>query len=154
MAREIVSSCRYRGGSRGFSSSPRAGRYGETSMARHVQDSDAHVAVIAMIEDPAALDEIEAIAAVEGLDGVFVGRADLAVALGANEVTDLAIQTAAELIVRAARNAGKPACMMVSGASEGQTWRAKGVSAFVVSSDQGFLRQAALRAHDEFSTLR
>ena len=42
----------------------------------HVDKSDASVTVIAMIEDPEALEVIDDIVAVEGLDGVFIGRGD------------------------------------------------------------------------------
>ena len=36
-----------------------------------------------MIEDPEALDQIDAIAAVDGIGGLFIGRGDLTVAFGA-----------------------------------------------------------------------
>ena len=52
-------------------------------MWTNVDASDAATTVIAMIEDPEALDEIDAIVAVEGLDGFFIGRGDLTVAFGA-----------------------------------------------------------------------
>ena len=80
-AREIVAASRYRGGKRGFSGSPRAGRYGGAGMAQHIELQDKTVTVIAMIEDPEALDDIDAIVAVDGLDGFFIGRGDLTVAL-------------------------------------------------------------------------
>ena len=38
--------------------------------------------------------------------------------------------------------ASKPCCIMVASAAEAQAWMKLGASAFIVSSDQGFLRQA------------
>lgn len=153
-AREIVSACRYRKGRRGFSNSPRAGGYGELGIWDHVDRADASVTVIAMIEDPEALDEIDAIVETEGLDGVFIGRGDLTVALAASGPSDPRVRLAAEKIVTAARRAGKPVCLMVASAAEAEEWRTLGASAFIVSSDQGFMRQAASRLHGEFGRLR
>jgi staphyloferrin B biosynthesis citrate synthase len=153
-AREVVAACRYRGGKRGFSNSPRAGGYGALGIWDHVDASDSSVTVIAMIEDPEALDDIDAIVGVEGLDGFFVGRGDLTVALGAKGLADPAVRSAAEKIIKAAATVAKPVCIMAAGAQEGQEWRELGVSAFIVSSDQGFMRQAAAKTHSDFAALR
>ena len=82
-AREIAAACRYQGGRRGYSGSPRHAGYGATGMWKTVDAADAATIVIAQIEDPEALDEIDAIVAVDGIDALFIGRGDLAVALGA-----------------------------------------------------------------------
>jgi 2-keto-3-deoxy-L-rhamnonate aldolase RhmA len=153
-AREIVAACRYRGGRRGYSGSPRAGGYGATPMWKHVDAADAAVTVIAMIEDPEALDDIEAIAGVDGLDGVFIGRGDLTVALGAASNDAPAVQAAVERVMTAMRAANKPICVMVGGKAEASAFRQLGASAFIVSSDQGFMRRAAAQTFDEFSTLK
>jgi 2-keto-3-deoxy-L-rhamnonate aldolase RhmA len=120
----------------------------------HVDRADATATVIAMIEDPEALDDIDAIVAVEGLDEVFVGRGDLTVALGAKDLADPLVRAAAEKIIAAARKIGKPVCLMVADAAEAQEWRRLGVSAFIVSSDQGFMRQAAAKVRSDFAALR
>jgi 2-keto-3-deoxy-L-rhamnonate aldolase RhmA len=152
-ARDIVAACRYRGGRRGFSASPRAGGYGAVPMWEHVKNSDAAVTCIAMIEDPEALDEIDEIVAVDGLDGVFIGRGDLTVAFGAADSGAPEIRAACERIVGAAQKAGKPVCVMVGSASEAKSFRAMGASAFIVASDQAFMRQAAQKALSEFATV-
>jgi staphyloferrin B biosynthesis citrate synthase len=152
-ARDVVAACRYRGGRRGFSNSPRAGGYGAVPMWRHVEAADATVTCIAMIEDPEALDEIERIVAVDGLDGVFIGRGDLTVALGAADAGAPEIRSACERILAAADKAGKPVCVMVGSAREAEGFRAMGASAFIVASDQAFMRQAAQKALSEFAAL-
>ena len=83
--REVAAACRYRGGKRGLQL-PAAG-HGGRSVWQHVDAADAEATVIAMIEDPEALDEIEAIAAVDGVHGFFIGRGDLTVAPGAPAMT-------------------------------------------------------------------
>jgi 2-keto-3-deoxy-L-rhamnonate aldolase RhmA len=119
-----------------------------------VDQADAAVTVIAMIEDPEALDDIDAIVAVDGLDGFFIGRSDLTVALGAPSPADPRVRSAAEQIVAAARHVGKPVCLMVASAAEAQEWLAIGATAFIVSSDQGFMRQAASKMLGDFADLR
>lgn len=73
-AREVAAMCRYRG-CRGFATSTRAGGYTAVPMWQHIRASDDAVTVIAQIEDPEALDEIDAIAAVEGIDSCSSGAA-------------------------------------------------------------------------------
>ena len=104
-ATEIASWSRYRGGRRGYSGSARAGRYGATPMWTNVDLSDAQTTVIAMIEDPEALDTIDAIASVDGIDGFFIGRGDLTVSLGAASASAAEVQDAVRRISCAARSA-------------------------------------------------
>ena len=153
-AQEAVALCRYRGGRRGFSNTTRAGDYGGRGMWPHVDAQDAAVTVIAMIEDPEALECLDAILATPDLDGAFIGRGDLTVALGAATLNAPETQAATEKILAAARRAGKPVCIMVASAAEAQEWMKLGASAFIVSSDQGFLRQAAARTVADFVPLK
>ncbi|NLR99942.1 aldolase [Rhizobium sp. P38BS-XIX] len=144
-ARELVAACRYRGGRRGFSAVTRAGGYGAHAMWKHIDEADAGVAAIAMIEDPAGVDNIADIVAVEGLDAVFIGRGDLTVAYGVSTREDPAIVSAVNRIIDAARHAGKPVWMMVETIKDIAPLTSKGASSFIVSSDQGMLRNAALQ---------
>lgn len=150
----IARACRYRGGSRGFSNSPRAGDYGGMGLAQHIAVQDEAVTVIAMIEDPEAIEEIDAIVAVDGIDGFFIGRGDLAVALGETAQDAAPVRAATEKVIAAAGRAGKPVCIMTASPSEAADLKALGVSAFIVASDQAFMRQAAVSALKDFSTLR
>lgn len=153
-ARDMAEACRYRGGRRGFSNSPRAGRYGGFGMWPHVDRQDAAVVAIAMIEDPEALPEVDAILATEGLDGVFIGRSDLAVAMNAPGPDAPVVRSIVEAVCAAARGAGKPVCLMVGSAAEARGYRELGASAFIVASDQAFLRQAASAMLESLGTLR
>ncbi len=153
-ARDIVAATHYHGGKRGFSNSPRAGDYGSASMAQHVVAQDAAVTVIAMIEDPEAIDDITNIVAVDGIDGIFVGRGDLAIALGETAQDAPRVRAATEKVIAAARAVRKPVCIMVASAAEAAAFKSLGVSAFIASSDQGFMRQAATKALIDFATLR
>jgi 2-keto-3-deoxy-L-rhamnonate aldolase RhmA len=148
-AREVAEMCRYRGGSRGYATSTRAGRYTGVPMWRHIADSDASTVFVAQIEDPVALDEVDAIAAVEGVDGLFIGRGDLTAAFGDQTKDPPAVRKAVERISEAARNAGKSISVYVGNAAEAAWLNSLGANVFVLSSDQGFLRHAAAAGLDD-----
>lgn len=152
-ARQVVSAGRYRGGKRGFSNSPRAGGYGRLGLWDHVAAADEAATLIAMIEDPEALDDIDAIAGVDGLDGFFIGRGDLTVALNADGPGADAVRDATIRIAEAGRAAGKTVCAMTPGGDDARWLGELGVSAMIVASDQAFMRQAAARAINEFKEL-
>lgn len=152
-AQEIARACRFRGGRRGFSNTTRAGNFGAVGVWPHVDAQDASVTFIAMIEDPEALDEIDAIVATEGLDGVFIGRGDLTVALGAPAMDAPEIMATCEKIIAAAKKVGKPVAMMVANADDANRFHKMGATTFIVASDQGFMRQAALKAYADISAV-
>ncbi|MET0498679.1 MAG: aldolase/citrate lyase family protein [Steroidobacteraceae bacterium] len=152
IARSVVGGARYRGGHRGFSSSPRAGRYGGASIWEHVDRGDANTAVVAMIEDPEALSIVDSIAAVDGIDALFIGRGDLTVALNAPSPDSPPIREAVERIAASGRAQGKALCVHTGriDAAEIAWMRGLGVTAFIVSSDQGLMRTAATNVLSEF----
>jgi staphyloferrin B biosynthesis citrate synthase len=152
-AREVAAACRYRGGKRGYSGSPRSAGYGSDKMWSYVDRADAEVTVIAQIEDPEALAEIDAIATVDGIDALFIGRGDLTCAMGAKTNDAPEVRAAVDRISAAARAAGKPIAVFVGGLPEATWLKGCGASAFVVSSDQGFLRRAGAAALSEIRSL-
>jgi 2-keto-3-deoxy-L-rhamnonate aldolase RhmA len=155
-ARDVVAEARYRGGRRGFTNSSRAGRYGAAGFHEHVAAGDSQSAVLAMVEDVAALAVLPDIMAVPGLDAVFIGRGDLSTALGVDSPSAPPVVEATEKIAAAARAAGKPLCAHVGKLDSPEVaWlRSLGVSAFILSSDQGLMRGAALQALGQFKALR
>lgn len=150
-ARHVAAACRYKGGRRGFANTTRAGGFGEVSFADHMAAQDSQVTCIAMIEDLSALDHVDAIAAVEGIDAFFVGRGDLTAALGAPSMTSAETQRVVEPIMAAARRAGMPVIMLCPDRKDAIAMARLGASAFMVSSDHGFFKTAARQALNEFT---
>jgi len=148
-----VAACRYQGGARGFSNSPRAGQYGALSLGDHLKKSDDSVVVIAMLEDGKALDHAAEIAEVEGIDAFFLGRGDLTVAMGETSTQAETVQRAIGIFVEAVKAAGKPLCAFVGKTSEIPALQKLGVSMFILSSEQGLLRQAASAELSQFQSL-
>src|ERR1700694_3995809 len=80
-AKHAVASTRYPPqGIRGVAVATRAGRYGRTP--GYLTKANSEICVLVQVETGAALNELEAIAKVEGVDGVFIGPSDLAASLG------------------------------------------------------------------------
>ena len=150
MAADIVAVSHFGAGGRGYAGSTRAAGYTRKPMARHLEDSGRETVVIAQIEDLEALDDIDAIAAVEGIDCLFVGRVDLTVALGASSPADARVVEAVERVCGAGRSAGRPVGMFVGDLSEIPHWQQAGASVFLLSSDHSFLIQGANSLVEEF----
>lgn len=150
-ARALVSAGRYAGGARGFAPTTRAGGFGMNSTPAHVTAEDSRVTLIAMIEDPEGVENIADILAIEGLDGIFIGRGDLSVAYGDYDGSRGLVARATSTVQAAAREAGKPVLVLPTTPQDAAARAAEGASAFILSSDQGFLRNAAAAAHQTMS---
>ena len=101
--------------------------------------------VVCQIESRQALDNVDAIAAVPGVDALFIGRADLALSMGIDNPRAPEMEHAVQRIVEAARRAGCVCGMHVADAEEAGRFSHRGVSWFVIGSDQSLLLQAARR---------
>lgn len=143
-ARKIAGYCRYKGG-RGFATSTRAGGYTAVPMWKHIEKSDNEIVVVAQIEDPPALDHLDAIAAVEGIDSLFIGRGDLTAAFGDQQKDPPAVRDASQRTATAALKAGKCVSVFTGGGPESTWLQSLGASMFVLASDQSFLRNGAAR---------
>ncbi|SAI56333.1 alpha-dehydro-beta-deoxy-D-glucarate aldolase [Bordetella ansorpii] len=80
-ARRAVAATRYPpAGIRGVAGLQRSNRYG--TVPDYLRDVNDNICVLVQIESRAGVDAVDQIAAVEGVDGVFIGPSDLAAALG------------------------------------------------------------------------
>lgn len=95
-------------GLRGSAFSTRAAGYGAFGGPAHTDRSNESLGFIAMLETPQAIEAAAEIAAVEGVDAVFIGPNDLAHAMGhENRWQDAPVQKAMERGLRAIADAGK-----------------------------------------------
>jgi 2-keto-3-deoxy-L-rhamnonate aldolase RhmA len=142
-ARDLVRAAHYGAGGRGYAGSSRAAGYTTKGMAAHLDDSRARTVVIGQIEDPEAIDDIDAIAAVDGVDALFVGRADLTVAYGAATQDDARVLAALDAVCCAGRAHGRPTGMFLAREGDAPGWIDKGARLFLLGSDHGFLLSGA-----------
>jgi 2-keto-3-deoxy-L-rhamnonate aldolase RhmA len=138
----VVARTRYRQGVRGYSSSPRCAGYGSAGMKKALTAGD-QAMVLCQIESAQALDQARRIAQVDGVDALFIGRADLALSMGHDDTAVPAVEQAVDEVVDAARSAGKLVAMAVGSVAERDRFAGRGASWFVVGSDQSLLRQGA-----------
>ena len=95
-------------GQRGSAFSSRAAGYGAFGGPAHTQRSNDGIALVVMIETPEGVANAESIAAVEGVDGVFIGPNDLAHSMGCeNRWNEPVVQAAIEHTLKAVAAAGK-----------------------------------------------
>ena len=149
-ARAAARACRHREGYRGFTTSSRAGGYGAIGMAEHVEAADRNVTVVAMIEDAAALDHLDEILTTPGVDAILVGRADLAISLGETSVAAPAVARAVDRVLQACRRLDLPAFIFAGEVAEAAPFAERGATGFIIGSDQGLLRTAALEVQARF----
>ncbi|MFT5139582.1 MAG: 2-keto-3-deoxy-L-rhamnonate aldolase RhmA [Lysobacterales bacterium] len=150
-AEAIAKSAHYGRGGRGFAASSRAAGYIEKKMADHLRDSKEQTTVIVQIEDIEAVDVVEEIASVKGVDCLFVGRIDLTVAYGAESPDDPRVIAAVERICAAGKAVGMAVGMYVPNVRESQKWIEKGASLFLLESDQAFLAKGAEMLFQQFT---
>lgn len=108
-AREVVSWSKFAPlGRRGFDGGNPDMPYCMAPMAEYLRQANEETFLVIQIEDDGALDQVEAIAAVEGVDVLFFGPSDYSVLAGIpGQFDHPRIQAAIERIAAAARNAGK-----------------------------------------------
>ncbi|UUZ75241.1 aldolase/citrate lyase family protein [Polaromonas sp. P1(28)-13] len=148
-AQAVVNHAKFRNGTRGYSSSPRFAGYGTLGMKQALLAGD-QALVICQIESPQAVECAAQIAAVPGVDGLFIGRADLALAMGLDDSKHASVSAATDRSIAAALAAGKLAGVFTATLAERDEYAAKGVNWFVFGSDQSLLRQGAQAiAHPE-----
>jgi 2-keto-3-deoxy-L-rhamnonate aldolase RhmA len=150
-AEHAVKACHYVVGGRGFAGSSRAAGYTTKGMAKHRADAKG-VVVIAQIEDSEGVDNIEAIAAIKGIDALFIGRADLTISYGADTPDDPMVVDAVDRIVAAGTAAGRTTGMFLGRVSDVPMWREKGASIFILGSDHDFLLQGAAKLAEAIRT--
>jgi 2-keto-3-deoxy-L-rhamnonate aldolase RhmA len=148
-AREVARWAHFGEGGRGYAGSTRWAGYAGTTIAENLARDRAETVVIAQIEDAAALDVVEAIAAVPGIDSLFVGPADLAVALGVSSLTDPAVLGGYDKVAAAARRCGRNVSTFAATAEAAIALRARGVTAFLIGSELTFVLNGARAAADE-----
>jgi 4-hydroxy-2-oxoheptanedioate aldolase len=142
-ARAAVAACHYPPkGMRGWTGIGRAARYGFNADYTHTQSLELVIAV--QIESVKAVENADAIAAVEGVDVVFIGRNDLAADSG--HILDLDHPAVDALVARsfeAARRQGKKVGTVPSAGRDWPSLFRDGYDMVVPSADTSFLRDGA-----------
>ncbi len=105
----FVNACRYPpSGIRGVNGAARAAGYGHSNFVEHARLSNEEILTIALIEDVEAVQIIEEIAAVDGLDVISPGPGDLSASMGLiGQMLDPRVQAAVSRVTSAVNERGK-----------------------------------------------
>ena len=149
-ARSAVSATRYPPqGIRGVSVSQRSNRYG--TVPDYFKNVNQHICVMVQIESRAGVAAVKDIAAVEGVDCIFVGPSDLAAALGhLGNASHPEVQAAIAQVFADAKAAGKPSGILAPVEADARRYLAMGATFVGVGSDLGAFRNATQALCDRY----
>lgn len=142
-ARQIVLGTRYAPeGVRGLAAGQiRASRWGRNK--DYINQANEEVCVLVQIESRAGLDALVDILAVEGVDGIFIGPADLAASLGhRGQIDHPDVQSAIDAAISCTLDAGKPVGLLTLNETAAKDYIARGCSFVAVGTDVSLLAHA------------
>jgi 4-hydroxy-2-oxoheptanedioate aldolase len=142
-ARRAVAAVRYPPtGIRGVAATPRASRYGRVN--DYLKKANDEICVLVQVETKTALDQLEAIAGVEGVDGVFIGPADLSASLGhVGNPQHPEAQKAIESAAARLKTIGKAAGILTGNEDEARRYIGWGYTFVAVGTDTVLLARTA-----------
>lgn len=130
------------GGDRGMGITSRAGRWGGMARPEYLRFGDEEVMRAVQLEERAAIEVVEQILDIAGLNGVFLGMGDLQLSSGL-PASDPSIQKLADRLLAAAHERGVPAGTAVQTAAQARAAADRGYRYVMVSNDTSLLRSAA-----------
>jgi 4-hydroxy-2-oxoheptanedioate aldolase len=142
-ARAAVEATRYPpGGIRGITGSGRASRYGRVK--DYLKNASSEICLLVQVETRSALDQIEKIASVDGIDGVFIGPNDLSASFGhIGNWGHPEVQAALKDAVVRLKKINKPAGILTPNEEEAKRFIDWGYTFVAVGSDLGLLTRNA-----------
>jgi 4-hydroxy-2-oxoheptanedioate aldolase len=142
-ARAAVSYTRYPPqGLRGVAGTTRATRFGRVK--DYAKRAPEELCVLVQVETQQGLDQIEAICAIEGVDGVFIGPADLHASLGyTGETANPKVLPVIEEAVRRIRRAGKAPGILTGVEADARRFLDAGALFVAVGADVAILARGA-----------
>lgn len=112
-----------------------------------VEDENRRISCWAMIETATALRDVEAIAALDTVDGLFIGPNDLSLARGRGEYkSDGQDHDDIASIADAAQKAGKPWAMPIATPEDRDFSRQRGIAFMAIADDRTALREGFVSA--------
>jgi len=138
-------------GIRGVSVSQRQNKYG--TVPDFFKLANESIAVLIQIESRTGVENIDAIAAVDGVDGIFVGPSDLAAAYGQlGNPGHADVQAATKHIYERALKAGKAVGTLAPVEADARRYMEWGATWVAVGSDLGLFRGATQALRDKFKS--
>jgi len=149
-ARSAVAATRYPPqGIRGVAVSQRSNRYG--SIPDYLKNINEHICVMVQIESLAGVAAVKEIAAIDGVDSIFVGPSDLSAALGhLGNSAHPEVQAVIAQVFADVKAAGKPVGILAPVEAQARNYMAMGATFVGVGSDLGTFRSATQALCDRY----
>ena len=149
-AKQAVSYTRYPPeGLRGVSVAHRSNAFG--TIPDYFTKINQNICVMVQIETQQAVDNVEAITAVNGIDGIFVGPSDLSASLGHfGNPKHLEVQTAIKHVFEVAKEQGKACGILAPIEADARHYIEMGATFVAVGSDLSLLRNSTQALADKF----
>lgn len=142
-------------GRRGFDGAGADASYTLCDPLPYLSESNRETFLVVQIEDRQAIDCVETIAAVPGLDGLFVGPADLSISYGVPfQRSHKVMQQAFDKVANAAAKAGKWWGTVTDTPEMAQLELNRGARLITCADDHFLLVQGLQRAYREFENLK
>lgn len=136
-------------GVRGVAAMVRAGRYGLD--ASYIKSANSQACAIIQIESAAGVENVDAIAQVEGVDCLFIGTADLSASMGLlGQPGHDDVKAAINKVLEAGRAHSKAVGIFATSVDEACRYRALGMTFIALHSDTGWLAKGATSAVEAF----
>lgn len=154
-AEQVVSAMRYApDGIRGVANLNRASGFGR-DFKRYFAEANHSLLTIVQIEQPEALEVIDDIAAVEGVDVLFLGPLDMSVSMGIPQDYDHPdFKKAKQRIADAAFKAGKAAGTLLMSPDQLQETVEQGYTMVAIGSDGGVVAKGMQQIARSFDSVR
>ncbi|HKS38681.1 MAG TPA: HpcH/HpaI aldolase/citrate lyase family protein [Verrucomicrobiae bacterium] len=152
-ARAAVAATRYPPeGLRGVATAHRSNRFGRTK--DYFQRANGEMCVVAQVETRSTLQNLESIAAVEGVDGLFIGPSDLSASLGhPGNPRHPDVRAAIEDAGKRIRKAGKVVGILTPVEEDARHWLAQGFTVLAVGGDATLLARQSEELAAKFKNL-
>ena len=149
-ARAAVAATRYPPqGVRGLSVSQRNNKYG--TVKDYFKIVNDNIAVMVQIETMTAVNAIDEICAVDGVDGIFIGPGDLSTTMGhIGNPLHPEVQAAMQKVYASAKAHGKPVGILAPVEADARRYLEMGATFVAVGSDLGVFRNATQALRDKF----
>ncbi len=132
-------------GNRGAAGSTRASHYGRVK--NYFAQADKEICVLIQAETKDAVDQIEKMGALDGIDGIFVGPNDLSASIGhlGNRMHP-DVQSLIETALKRIKATGKASGILASSEEEAQRYIDLGYTFVAVGSDYGLYTKPSMRS--------
>lgn len=138
-AAAVAKASRFGPGGRGYAGSTRWAGFTTRSMPELLEQSRTETIVIAQIEDVEGVHNADSIASTKGIDGLFLGPADLSVGYGKDNQTSPELMAAIESVGHAAKTHGKTYMTFTPNAEKAAEWQRYGFTMFFVASEHSWM---------------